>query len=372
MRLLLPLLWAVACLGKKHKKHDTNTSTTAEEQAITNLSNAPKAKGIQSVKEAIRGDRDFLRGLRNMRSELLVDGSERDLAWETLMATDHGPVLLTEQLAVSWLPVECKVLGLELRPQKTIHAGKRNKLQEMVDHQTGHRYAYKTFDNADEYTAELSFFMVADHPYFVKPKCIVREARRPGIVMELVKGVGNSLAYVKESGVDGTDLARLSAQLFEALSYMHWLGFVHADMKPENVMVDADGNIKVIDFGFAIPLPFGKRGRGTPSTTAPELVGAVEGEIHEAIDWWAYGSTLAMWYSVHYDGERWIPLRVKRGEPLVMSEPPGRLPSYVREVIHLCLHPDTESRRFNTAIQQSHLRSLSLFQRIDWSDIASH
>jgi eukaryotic-like serine/threonine-protein kinase len=63
------------------------------------------------------------------------------------------------------------------------------------------------------------------------------------------------------------------AQVANALGHVHQAGYVHADMKPSNIVVDESGNVKIIDFGQSCPIGTVKqRIQGTPDFIAPEQV----------------------------------------------------------------------------------------------------
>jgi serine/threonine-protein kinase len=110
--------------------------------------------------------------------------------------------------------------------------------------------------------------------------------------------------------VDGTDLARLlgkggalpadgvalvGARVADALDYVHFNALLHRDVKPANLMVSRDGEVKLMDFGIAKgedDLSLTRAGMlvGSPSYMAPEVLAGAEAT--PAADVWALGVSL--------------------------------------------------------------------------------
>ena len=96
------------------------------------------------------------------------------------------------------------------------------------------------------------------------------------VVMELIQG-GELLEHLIQKGpFSEQDASRFLRQFAHALSYMHSQNFVHADLKPENLMMDSwesDAKVRVVDFGCATRLEEGveeDRVYGTQGYMAPE------------------------------------------------------------------------------------------------------
>ena len=72
---------------------------------------------------------------------------------------------------------------------------------------------------------------------------------------------------------------------------MHKKGIVYRDIKPENILLEKDGYLKLIDFGMAKILKGDEKTNsfcGTPEYLAPEII---TGEGHNRMaDWWSYGT----------------------------------------------------------------------------------
>ncbi|CAH9147467.1 unnamed protein product [Cuscuta epithymum] len=87
-----------------------------------------------------------------------------------------------------------------------------------------------------------------------------------------------------------SEIRGYSKALLRGLNYIHKVGFVHCDIKLQNVLLCGDGRIKIADFGLAKRAGSGDSGcelRGTPMYMSPEMVNA--GEQGAAADIWALG-----------------------------------------------------------------------------------
>jgi eukaryotic-like serine/threonine-protein kinase len=109
-----------------------------------------------------------------------------------------------------------------------------------------------------------------NHPNVVAVHDVGTHDGNPFIVMEHVPG--RTLAQLVHDGgpMPADRAAEIGEAVARALGAAHAAGIVHRDVKPGNVMVTADGRIKVLDFGIARAL------RWTPLTDTPAVQGTVE------------------------------------------------------------------------------------------------
>jgi serine/threonine protein kinase len=79
-------------------------------------------------------------------------------------------------------------------------------------------------------------------------------------------------------------------QLFAALQFIHLAGITHCDIKPANVMICPEGNVRLVDFGLScFSVGIISAGTGTPGYMAPELSMDTTGT---ACDIWSAGKTI--------------------------------------------------------------------------------
>lgn len=127
------------------------------------------------------------------------------------------------------------------------------------------------------------------------------------LVMELVDGV--SMDIVPPTNF--TDAVTIFHQVAQGLRHMHAKGFVHADMKPNNVIICSGPHAKIIDLGQSCPSgTVKKRIQGTPDYIAPEQVH--RRPITERTDVYNLGAT--MYWTLT---GRHIPTALPKGDALV-------------------------------------------------------
>ncbi len=95
---------------------------------------------------------------------------------------------------------------------------------------------------------EVEAAAALSHPGIVALYDWFGDGQRSILVWELVKG-SPLTDLVGELGAG--DVAAIGSELLRALAYAHQQGVVHRDIKPQNVMLNADGRVKVMDFGIA-------------------------------------------------------------------------------------------------------------------------
>ncbi|EEH54051.1 uncharacterized protein MICPUCDRAFT_5956, partial [Micromonas pusilla CCMP1545] len=114
------------------------------------------------------------------------------------------------------------------------------------------------------------------------------------VVMEYADG-GSLLDHVRaRKRLSERESARMFRQMCAGLMYCHANGVVHRDVKLENVLLDANANVKIIDFGLSAVLTPGRRLRvhcGSPSYAAPEIVARREYD-GPPVDVWSAGVVL--------------------------------------------------------------------------------
>lgn len=137
---------------------------------------------------------------------------------------------------------------------------------------------------------EKNIMMRIHHPFIVNLCFAFQTETKVYLGLEYAPG-GELFYYMESSGTVPIDDARMYiAEIGLALSYLHQYGIIYRDLKPENVLFDADGHIKLTDFGLSKELGCDKTAQtfcGTPDYLAPEIILAYK--YGTKVDEWALG-----------------------------------------------------------------------------------
>ena len=185
------------------------------------------------------------------------------------------------------------------------------------------------------------------------------------ITMEYVSGQDLS-GLIRQSGqlAVGTTI-NIAKQVCEGLIEAHKLGVVHRDLKPGNIMIDKDGDVRIMDFGIASSLSTqGITGAGvmigTPEYMSPEQVEAKE--IDQRADIYSMGIMLYEMVTgrVPFEGDTPFTIGMKhKGEvPRDPIELNAQIPEDLSRVILRCLEKDKDKRYRSAGEVRSELANI--------------
>jgi len=150
--------------------------------------------------------------------------------------------------------------------------------------------------NQVEHTkTERSVLGYVRHPFIVGMNMAFQSKDKLFFVLDYCAG-GELFFHLGKLGKFHEDRARFyAAEIVLAISYVHSLDIIYRDLKPENVLIDAAGHIRLTDFGLSKEgISDSAAGAnsfcGTPEYLAPEILNR---QGHgRAVDWWSLGALL--------------------------------------------------------------------------------
>lgn len=136
---------------------------------------------------------------------------------------------------------------------------------------------------------EMRVMKKVDHPLIAKLYIALQDDRYIYFVLELLQG-GELFTHLRSKGKLPEQSTRFyAASVVYAFATLHAKKIAYRDLKPENLVMNEDGYVKLVDFGLAKQLISGKTWTlcGTPDYLAPEII---LNEGHDlAVDYWALG-----------------------------------------------------------------------------------
>eukprot|EP00301_Raphidiophrys_heterophryoidea_P002920 c11346_g2_i2.p1 GENE.c11346_g2_i2~~c11346_g2_i2.p1 ORF type:complete len:423 (+),score=113.47 c11346_g2_i2:699-1967(+) len=143
-------------------------------------------------------------------------------------------------------------------------------------------------EEVDHVMTESKMLKMLKFPFIVKHSGSFQDEWQLYILMEYVTG-SDLFAYMQEYRFNEYTVKFFAAQIILTLEYLHSLNIVFRDLKPENLLVDWKGYLKLTDFSFAKSIRNTRTSTfcGTPCYIAPEII-LQEGH-GLCVDWWALG-----------------------------------------------------------------------------------
>eukprot|EP01135_Chromosphaera_perkinsii_P007602 Nk52_evm58s914 gene=Nk52_evmTU58s914 len=220
-----------------------------------------------------------------------------------------------------------------------------------------------------EHTAnEKNILLCIDCPFIIKLVTTFQDKKNLYFCLEFING-GEMFTHIHRNRHFNSDIARFfAAQVSLAFEYLHNLDIIYRDLKPENLLIDHRGNVRVTDFGFA------KRVDnrtwtlcGTPEYLAPEII-LSKGYAH-AVDWWALGILIFEMRAGHapfYDGNQ-MEMYKKIVEGRILF--PSHFKMDEREIITGFLQSDLTKRLGNMKNGVADIKNMKYFKTCSWDDL---
>ncbi|XP_061097795.1 rho-associated protein kinase 2-like isoform X6 [Conger conger] len=145
------------------------------------------------------------------------------------------------------------------------------------------------------YWEERDIMAFSDSPWIVQLCCAFQDDLHLYMVMEYMPG-GDLVTLISTYDILETWAQFYTAEVVLALDTIHTLGFIHRDIKPDNMLLDQRGHLKLADFGTCMKMDSAGKVRcdtavGTPDYISPEVLKSQGGEGYygRECDWWSVG-----------------------------------------------------------------------------------
>jgi serine/threonine-protein kinase len=248
---------------------------------------------------------------------------------------------------------------------------------EALDGDTGRTVALKVplmrFESDPGYFSrfqrEENIGLTLDHPCVLKFFAAGVKSR-PYLVMERLDGETLAARLRREPRLPENEAVRIVSQICDALEYLHRKGIVHRDLKPDNIMLCADGSLRILDFGIAKSenarrLTFGSFSAtmGTPDYISPEQIQGKRGDSRTDI--YSLGAMLYEMTtgSTPYEGDNAYVIMNARltGDPQAPRERNPQLSPQIEEIILHAMERQPSERFPSAAAMRAEL--------VDYSEV---
>jgi len=221
---------------------------------------------------------------------------------------------------------------------------------------------------AEHIIAEKNILSSLMHPFIVNMYATFQDDVSLFFVLEYVIG-GEFFTHLRKANRFPNDTARhFAASVVLAFEHLHSQNIIYRDLKPENLLLDKTGQLKICDFGFAKeidPASWTWTLCGTPEYLAPEII--LNKGHGKAVDWWALGILLyemLVGYPPFYSDDRMVLYQnILAGR----IEFPRHVNKHARDLISKLLQADLSRRLGNLRNGAKDIRRHPFFRGFDWN-----
>ncbi|KAK4175671.1 putative CAMP-dependent protein kinase catalytic subunit [Triangularia setosa] len=220
---------------------------------------------------------------------------------------------------------------------------------------------------------------VSGHPFITSFQASFSDHEFLYILLDYIPG-GELFTYLRKYRRFDEDMARFyAAEIVLVLEYLHEHqgGIAYRDMKPENLLLDAEGHIKLVDFGFAKRLGNNENDHpeetytlcGTPEYLAPEVI---HNKGHTtAVDWWALGILIYEFLTGYPPFWHSNPIEIYKQiveKPVLFPQDPPISPE-AKDIIRQLCTVDRSRRLGNISGGAARVKAHPFFKGVDWDAV---
>ncbi|VBB86874.1 Putative cAMP-dependent protein kinase [Podospora comata] len=208
------------------------------------------------------------------------------------------------------------------------------------------------------------------HPFLITLWGTFQDSKNLYMVMDFVEG-GELFSLLRKSGRFPNPVAKFyAAEVTLALEYLHARNIIYRDLKPENLLLDRHGHIKITDFGFAKRVPDKTWTLcGTPDYLAPEVVS--NKGYNKSVDWWSLGILIyemLCGYTPFWDSGS--PMKIYENILKGRIKYPAYLNPDAQDLLERLITPDLSKRLGNLYQGSQDVKNHIWFQEVTWDRLA--
>ena len=208
-----------------------------------------------------------------------------------------------------------------------------------------------------------------NYPFLVKLYCCFQDKEYLYFIMEFIQGGELFFHLHREIRFDDEKTRFYIAELILALNFLHKNKIIYRDIKPENILLDIEGHIKLTDFGLS-RLCSGEKEKafticGTPYYIAPEIL--EQKGYNNTVDWWSLGCLMYEMLNgkplFNFSGK----LKISEYKKKIIL--PNNFSKEAKDLIIKLLDLDPKTRLGAGKNGFENLKNHKYFEDIDWDDL---